>query len=229
PIERRAAEVGAPLIVARRDWAVHVEHGRLVYQDDSGLLDLDLPKLTGAHQIQNAGTAIAALRALGASDTAVQSAVADAEWPARMQRLEGHPLTQVLPGGTSLWLDGGHNAAAGEAIAAILDDWRVASNRPVHVICGMLDTKSAADFLLPLGPRVASLTTVEIPGAGATFSAEELAGFARDAGISAEPVENLGAAASRIASLPGAPGHVLICGSLYLAGHVMAMSDPRAS
>jgi dihydrofolate synthase/folylpolyglutamate synthase len=221
-IEARAAAIGAPLLVHGRDWLVRTEHGRVVYQDEQCLFDLDPPRLSGPHQIANGGIAIAALRALGLDQRAAQAALRDAAWPARMQRLTRGPLAEALPPGAELWLDGGHNAAAGEAIAAVLDEWRARAAGPVHLVVGMLETKAAADFLRPLGPRVASLHTVAIPGAEASYSAEALAEAAAVAGVRARPAASVEAAVAEIAGAAKAPFRVLICGSLYLAGNVLA-------
>jgi dihydrofolate synthase/folylpolyglutamate synthase len=225
-IEARAAAVGAPLLVHGRDWLVRPEHGRVVYQDEHCLLDLDPPRLLGQHQVGNGGVAIAALRALGLDQRAAQAALSTAIWPARMQRLTRGPLVEALPAGAELWLDGGHNAAAGEAIAAVLDEWRaraaLPAPLPVHLVVGMLETKAAADFLRPLGPRAAGVRTVAIPGADASYSAEALAGIAERAGIRARPAASVLDAVTGIAGAATAPFRVMICGSLYLAGHVLA-------
>lgn len=223
-IEARAEAIGAPVLVHGRDWLVRTEHGRLVYQDDTCLLDLDRPALAGDHQILNAGTATAALRALGTPVPAIETALAEAVWPARMQRIAEGPLAARLPEGTELWLDGGHNAAAGEALAAVLDDWHARSVGPVHVITGMLQTKAAGNFLAPLGPRVASLQTVQIPGAEASYTAEDLADEARASGAAAVSAPDVATALERAVAQMDGPGRVLICGSLYLAGSVLETS-----
>ena len=219
-IEARAAQSGAPLLVHGQDWLVRMEYGRLVYQDDHGLLDMDPPRLPGAHQVQNAGAAIAALRVLGFDDAACQAALTGAEWPARMQRITHGALLDLLPDGVELWLDGGHNPAAGEAIAAIMDDWHARAPGSVHAIAGMLNTKSAVDFLRPLIPRVTSMQTVAILDAEATFSAQELAGMVADLGGEATARDTVRAALGALHEVK-APARVLICGSLYLAGAVL--------
>ena len=168
-IEARADAVGAPLLVHGRDWTVWEEHGRMAFQDAGGLMDLALPRLVGAHQVANAGIAVAALRALGAGEAACAAAVRDVEWPARMQRLRRGPLVKAA-GGAELWLDGGHNPAAGAAIAEALG--RLPA-RPVHLVVGMLRTKDVGGFLRPLEGVAASLHAVSIPGESATLSAEE--------------------------------------------------------
>ncbi|MEO0487737.1 MAG: folylpolyglutamate synthase/dihydrofolate synthase family protein [Pseudomonadota bacterium] len=216
-IEAQAARLGAPLIAHGQHWHVTEERGRLVFQDDSGLLDLPPPNLPGPHQFDNAGTTLAALRALGHEETACEAAVTRAVWPARMQRLRTGPLVDAAPE-AELWLDGGHNPAAGAAIAATLARL---PDRPTHLICGMLKTKDVTGYMQPLAPMAASLTCVSIPGEQATLAADETAQFARAAGhdvvTSADSVE---AAVARITeSTPEA--RILICGSLYLAGHIL--------
>lgn len=218
-IHEQASRVGAPLRVHGEDWLVRTEHGRVVYEDDDGLLDLDPPRLKGQHQIQNAGITVAALRALGQSEATCQAALRLAEWPARMQRLTSGPLIDLLPPDAELWLDGGHNEAAGEAIASVLDDWHGANRVPTHLITGMLETKSAADFLRPLLPRMASVQTVSIPDTQASFSAEQLSDIA---GPSATPSPSVFDAVKAVARAASGPCRVVICGSLYLAGYVLA-------
>ncbi|MEM7498758.1 MAG: folylpolyglutamate synthase/dihydrofolate synthase family protein [Pseudomonadota bacterium] len=218
-IEARAAEIGAPLRVAGRDWQVRAEGEGLVYEDHAGRLSLPLPALPGAHQHANAGTAVAALRALGHGAPA--AALSRAEWPARLQRLTRGPLTAMLPAGVTLWLDGGHNPAAGEAIAAHFAP-RVAAGGRLHLVTGMLDTKAAEDYARPLAPLVTGARTVAIPGATATLPAATLAERFTAAGIKASPAQSVGEAVAALAR-DAAPGdHVLLCGSLYLAGHVLA-------
>ena len=226
-IHEQAHRVGAPCRVYGEDWIVRAEHGRLVYEDEEGLLDLDPPRLKGDHQIQNAGVAVAALRAMGQSDQACQTALRDAQWPARMQRLGSGTLSRLLPEGTDLWLDGGHNAAAAEAIAGVLDDWHAGSRRPVHAVVGMLETKSAADYFRPLAPRVSSFDCLTIPDTPASFQAETLAGIARDAGAKARVANSLEEALAAISEQAEPPYRVLICGSLYLAGHVLGLDETQ--
>lgn len=219
-IEARAEQIGAPLMLHGQDWMVRTEHGRLVYEDGRGLLDLDPPRLPGVHQVENAGTAIAALRALGASDTACQAALS-AEWPARLQRLTSGQLLDPLPSGAELWLDGGHNPAAGEAIAAQLDEWHRAGRHPLHLIIGMLETKDVAEYLRPLVPRATTIGTLTIPDTPASLSAQDIAAAAASLGSVATAHPSLEAA---LGALSGAepPCRVLICGSLYLAGHALS-------
>lgn len=214
-IEVRAARLGAPLLVQGQHWHVTTEGGRLVYQDDTGLLDLPLPNLAGPHQVQNAGVALAALRALGHSAGA-EAAVTQAHWPARMQRLRHGPLVDALPQGR-LWLDGGHNPAAGHAIAATLAQMKLGK---LWMICGMLNTKDVGGFMRPLAGVTQRLYAVSIPGEAATLSAQDTATAAQSAGIPAQQAQSVADALADIAT-QDPQAQVLICGSLYLAGHIL--------
>jgi dihydrofolate synthase/folylpolyglutamate synthase len=219
-IEARAARLGAPVLAYGQQWHVRTERGRLVYQDETGLLDLPMPALLGAHQVQNAGAAIAALRALGFDEAACSGAMTDAVWPARMQRLKTGLYAARAPG-VELWLDGGHNVACAEAIAALLADLPMWAT---YLICGMLNTKDVSGYMTPLAPHVAQLFAVGIPGEANTLPAEVTAQAARDAGIEARAHLSVTDALDEIAALdPNA--RVLICGSLYLAGHVLREMD----
>lgn len=213
-IEARAARVGAPLHVYGQHWHVMEEHGRLVFQDETGLLDLPLPALAGAHQVYNAGMALAALRTLRAGDP--EAAVTSVEWPARMQRIRTGPLPKLAPN-AEIWLDGGHNPAAGQALAATLAEL---PGRPTHLICGMLRTKDVTGFLRPLADEAEILHAVEISGESATLSAEETVEYARQAGHRASASTSVASALTDIvADAPNA--RIVICGSLYLAGQVL--------
>ena len=215
-IEARTEALGAPLLAQGQQWHAWEERGRLVFQDENGLLDLPLPVLPGAHQIENAGAALAVLRQLQLGEAAYEGAMTRADWPARMQRLRKGPLAEMAPE-AELWLDGGHNPAAGKALAAHLGGL---PGRPTHLICGMLNTKDARGFLGPLAAVADSLTAVNIPGEANTLSAEDTARMAEDAGHRALKAEDVTTALRAIVSeTPEARG--LICGSLYLAGSVL--------
>ena len=215
-IEARAEKLGAPLLVHGQHWHVFEERGRLIFQDENGLLDLPLPTLPGPHQIDNAGAALAALRHLGADGAACEAAVTGAYWPARMQRLAHGPLVEAA-GGCELWLDGGHNPAGGEAVAATLARM---PKKPTHLILGMLNTKDIAGYLRPVAAEARSLTAVSIPGEANTLSAADTQAAAAKAGIEAGTAASVAEAVAAIAARdPGA--RILICGSLYLAGHIL--------
>lgn len=215
-IEATAAKLGAPVFAYGQHWHVWEERGRLIYQDETGLLDLPLPALIGAHQVQNAGAAIAALRVLGFDDAACEAAVTKAEWPARMQRLRRGPLVDAADR-AELWLDGGHNPAAGDALAEALTRL---PERPLFMVCGMLNTKDIGGYLRPLAASAQKLYAVSIPGSEATLPAEATAAAARDAGMNAVQSDDVMTAITDIvAETPNA--RILICGSLYLAGEIL--------
>ncbi|WP_170333765.1 bifunctional folylpolyglutamate synthase/dihydrofolate synthase [Ruegeria arenilitoris] len=215
-IEYTAARLGAPLLVHGQHWHVHEENGRLIYQDETGLRDLPLPNLLGTHQIQNAGAAVAVLRHLKLGDDAYEAAVSKAEWPARMQRLKTGPLVEQAPQ-AELWLDGGHNAAAGIALADVLSKL---PKRPTHMICGMLNTKDVTGYLAPLAAQAESLTAVSIPGEANTLSAEDTSAAANRVNLPSDTADSVADALAAITA-KDPQARVLICGSLYLAGNIL--------
>ncbi|MGF1593257.1 MAG: bifunctional folylpolyglutamate synthase/dihydrofolate synthase [Kiloniellaceae bacterium] len=220
-LERHAERVGAPLFACGRDWTFTPTPQGFRYEDAAGRRDLPRPSLRGPHQIANAALAVACATRLGEfgiDDDALARGVSGAQWPARLQRLTRGPLVEALPEGWELWLDGGHNPAAGVALAESLAEWR---DRPLDLIYGMLDTKAAAGYLEALAPQVHSLQAVRIPGEPASLSAEAAAGHAAAAGIDSAPAESVAAALRTILDKADRPGRVLICGSLYLAGRVL--------
>ncbi|WP_323767610.1 folylpolyglutamate synthase/dihydrofolate synthase family protein [Marinovum sp.] len=215
-IEARAASLGAPLIAHGQHWHAFEERGGMVYQDETGLLDLPLPNLPGAHQVDNAGAALAALRHLGFDAAACAAAVTGAFWPARMQRLTEGALAALAPQ-AELWLDGGHNAAAGAALAAHLARL---PDRPTHLICGMLNTKDVTGYLRPLAGVAESLTAVAIPGEANTLPAEATVAAAKAVDLPARSAPTVSDALRALhQTVPEA--RILICGSLYLAGSVL--------
>jgi dihydrofolate synthase / folylpolyglutamate synthase len=224
-VERQAAKIGAPLAVSGEHWRAHEESGRLVYADDDGLLDLPRPRLMGRHQIENAGTAIATLRfsrAFRVPQNAIETGIAGAEWPARMQHLTTGHLLRRLPDGSELWLDGGHNVAGGMAVAAALAELEERAPRPLVLVVGMLGTKDTDGFLHCFTGLARHLFAVPVP-AEIARTPQEVAATAIDAGLSAEPTGSIEEALDRVAALKlETPPRVLITGSLYLAGAVLA-------
>lgn len=215
-IARIAADRVAPLLARGRDWRCDLRTDGMHYADARGALDLPPPALPGPHQAENAGIAIAALRAWNPAwltDLAIARGVASAQWPARMQRLHG-ALAASLPAGFELWLDGGHNAGAGEALAAHLPSWR---DRPLHLVVGMKKGKASEAFLRPLIPFATSLHAVAEPGQHLAMPVEDI--VAASGGV-AQPGPTVAEALAKIAR-DQPPGRVLVCGSLYLAGEVL--------
>ncbi|RIA36646.1 dihydrofolate synthase/folylpolyglutamate synthase [Hephaestia caeni] len=218
-----AAAAAAPVKALGVDWFYEVRGDRLDYRDAQGALDTPLPGLPGPHQPGNLALAIAMLRhqtQLAIPTTAIETAARCANWPARMQRLADGPLTRRLPAASALWLDGGHNQAAGAAVATAIADLR--GDRPLHLVCGMLANKDAAGFLAPLARQASSLTAVPIPG-HACHPPAALARTAAALGLETNVADTVGDALRRIADRHDATDPVvLIVGSLYLAGEVLA-------
>ncbi len=224
-IEARAAEVGASLLVHGQDWQGFEQHGRLVYQDETALLDLPMPVLAGRFQIENAATAVAAIRALSDERISVDN-IADglrtAQWQARLQRLGPGKLHDLVPSDAELWVDGGHNPAAGRALAESLADLDERLAKPLMLVVGMLNTKAAADYLAPFAGLAAGIVTVTIPGESNALGAADLAAISRGLGIDAEPAGGIEEAVTIAGQIEPSP-RILLCGSLYLAGHVLAL------
>jgi dihydrofolate synthase/folylpolyglutamate synthase len=227
-IEREARRVRAPLFAAGEGWHVGVERGRLVYQDDRGLMDLAAPKLFGRHQFDNAGLAVATLRAIGTlriPSAAFEAGIVNAEWPARMQRLTCGPLLEWGPAGSEIWLDGGHNADGGRVVAAALGDLEERVSRPLVVIAGMMGNKDASAFLANFAGLTRHIMAVSIPGEANAMPPERLADAARSLGMRVEISAGVEAALRTLAGLAyEIPPRILITGSLYLAGHVLALN-----
>ena len=225
-IETQANRMRAPLHAAGQQWHVSVERGRLVYQDDRGLLDLAAPKLFGRHQFDNAGLAIATLRAIDAfklNMSAFEAGIVNAEWPARMQRLTSGALVGQGPQGSELWLDGGHNAEGGRVVAATLGDLEERVSRPLVVVAGMMGNKDAGAFLANFAGLTRHIIAVPVPGRAGGMSPDRLADAARALGMRVETAASVEAALQRLASLAyEVPPRILITGSLYLAGPVLA-------
>ncbi|MDQ2082103.1 folylpolyglutamate synthase/dihydrofolate synthase family protein [Xanthobacteraceae bacterium Astr-EGSB] len=223
-ITDRAERVGAPLCVLGQDWTVGEERGRLVYQDLKGLMDLPAPRLYGRHQFDNAGTAIAALRASGLAlpASAFEQGILKADWPARLQRLTTGKLAALVPPGSELWLDGSHNADGGRITAAVIADFEERVPRPLILVVGMLSTKDTAGFLANFTGLARRLIAVPVHQEKG-LPADTIADVARMIGLAADSTDTVEAALARIARLDiEAPPRILITGSLYLAGEVLA-------
>lgn len=210
---QEAARLGCPLALQGRDWRIVPQGARLHYEDRHGTLDLPPPCLAGPHQIDNAGLAIATMRAaaLPVADHAY-GGIAQARWPARLQRLQGG-LLALLPAGSELYLDGGHNEGAGQALAAALKAWR---DRPLYLLVGMKKSKDAQGFLRPLLDLADAVFAVREAG---QHLAAEIADIIAAAGGAARPGPDVRGALAALGAMP--PGRVVICGSLYLAGEVL--------
>ncbi len=226
-IERVAEKALAPLYIANQDWQSYEQHGRMVFQDEGGLLDLSLPQLKGPHQVDNAGNAIAALRVLADSrvtDVHIEQGLKSVVWPARMQKLGYGVLTDLVPKDAELWLDGGHNPSAGRVIARAFSDINDRHSRPLVLIWGMLNSKDAGRFIECFAGLAQRVVTIAIPDEPNAIPADQLADTARRHGLSAETAGSLEKALGQASLTTPAP-RILICGSLYLAGHVLSLHD----
>ncbi len=221
-----AERLGCPHIVYGQDYFAYEENGRLVYQDGDVLFDLTLPRLPGRHQYANAAAAIAAVRMAGfdighrAADTAMQTV----EWPARMQRLTEGRLIELGPQGAEIWLDGGHNPGAGMVIAEELAAREERDERPLFLIAGMIDTKDQTSYFGAFHGLVRHVYAVPVNESDTGVPNEVLAARAREAGLSAEPVNSVASALQLLRDTwkeGDKPPRILICGSLYLAGQVL--------
>jgi dihydrofolate synthase/folylpolyglutamate synthase len=224
-LERQAARLKAPIKIAGEDWTATEERGRLVYQDDNGLLDLPAPKLHGRHQFENAGLAIAALRTVPQfkiSPAAFEAGMVKADWPARLQRLSAGRLVNLIPAGSELWLDGGHNPDGGRAVAAALADLEERVSRPLVLIVGMLATKDCEGFLGNFTGLARRVIAVPVPGVDKAVTAPALADIARKLDLPATSRDTLDEAFDAVRKLDlDPPPRILITGSLYLAGEVL--------
>ena len=196
-IERVAERIRSPLSIAGQDWQVFEQHGNLVFQDEAGLLDLPMPQLKGRHQIDNAGNAIAAIRAIAdprIADRHIAQGIKATTWPARMQRLGLGALSPLIPAESELWLDGGHNPSAGRAMAQAFSELNDRHSRPLVLIWGMLNTKDVGNFIGCFEGVASRVIALTIPGEENAVSAEALAEAARKHGLPAETASGLEAA-----------------------------------
>ncbi len=229
--EARAAELGIPLYRAGRDWQAARERGELRFADRDGKRRYPLPALPGDHQIDNAGMALATVRLLKAAgfrlgERSVGKGLVTVEWPARLQRLTQGPLVERLPAGWEFWLDGGHNAAAGEMLARHAAGWRDARPElPVRLVFGMLDTKQPVEFLRPLATVAQDIVAVPIGGGHHSLTAEAMVAAAKVGGFAkASSAASVAAAIDALIAADPEPARLLVCGSLYFAGEVLAQN-----
>ena len=222
-----AERLGCPYTVYGQDFMAHEEYGRLVYQDEFGLADLPLPRLPGRHQYANAAAAIRAVKAAGLAVTehAMELGLAHVEWPGRLQRLTDGALARLAPRGSEIWVDGGHNPGAGQVIAETMASFEERDARPLFLVTGMINTKDPVGYFEPFGGLAERVFTVPIRGSDAGLDPVALAGDAARAGLDVEPLSSVAdalAEISRITAEDAVPPRILIGGSLYLVGDVLA-------
>ncbi|MFB2552999.1 bifunctional folylpolyglutamate synthase/dihydrofolate synthase [Ensifer soli] len=224
-----AERLGCPLSVYGQDYLAYEEHGRLIYQDESGLMDLPLPRLPGRHQYANAAAAIRAVRMAGfdVSERAIEQGLTTVEWPARMQRLTSGHLIAMAPRNAELWLDGGHNPGAGQVIAEAMANLEEREPRPLFLVAGMINTKEPVGYFEAFRGLAEHVFTVPVEQSDAGLDPAALALDAATAGLEATACDSVGDALATIAALTSAdtvPPRILIGGSLYLAGEVLALN-----
>lgn len=222
-----AERTGCPYAVYGQDFQAHEEFGRLVYQDEFGLMDLPLPRLPGRHQYGNAAAAIRAIKAAGlsVSERALETGIAGVEWPGRLQRLTEGALVRLAPAGSEIWVDGGHNPGAGRVIAETMVTFEERDPRPLFLITGMINTKEPVGYFEPFRDIAERVFTVPIHGSDAGIDPVALASDAIEAGLAAGARETVGEALVEIGRLTAGnprPPRILIGGSLYLVGDVLA-------
>ncbi len=224
-IENVAGGVGAPLARLGREWSFKRADSHLVVQDESGEARYPLPALAGDHQVENAALAAVCARLLPGfevGDAAIVQGLREARWPGRLQRIPWAGLSD----GWEIWVDGGHNAAAAHVLARVAEAW---ADRPLDLVVGMLNTRPPEDYLRPLAPFVRRMAAVAIPDQAASRTADEIYSVARSLDINSETDASVGEAITRLASGAAQPGRILVCGSLYLIGDVLATAGVAAA
>jgi dihydrofolate synthase/folylpolyglutamate synthase len=222
-----AERLGCPHVVYGQDFVAHEEYGRLVYQDEFGLADLPLPRLPGRHQYANAAAAIRAVKAIGVtlSERGLEAGLSGVEWPGRLQRLTEGALVRLAPRGSEIWVDGGHNPGAGQVIAETMANLEERDPRPLFLVTGMINTKDPVGYFDPFRGLAERVFTVPIRGSDAGLDPVALADDAMRAGLEAEPLLTVAAALAeicRITEEDSVPPRILVGGSLYLVGDVLA-------
>lgn len=220
-----AERLDCPTVIYGQDFLAFEENGRMVYQDEDGLMDLPSPRLPGRHQFANAAAAIAAVKAAGfeISHRAAERAMTHVAWPARMQKLTQGKLVDLAPKGADIWLDGGHNPGAGIVIAEALAEQEEKNPRPLILISGMINTKDQTGYFSAFKGLARHVYTVPVSNSEAGVPNDELALRAEEAGLSAEPVSSVASALMLLRdSWDGPAPRILIGGSLYFAGAVLA-------
>ena len=219
-IDKAARRLGVTPLYQSEDFTGAADNGRLAYQDETGLLDLPAPGLAGPHQFENAALAIAAVRhfKLPVTEAQIATGLRNVYWPARLMPLKGK-LRDLLPAGSELWLDGGHNAHGAAALAVALEEMQAARPKPLVIILGMMNNRTPADFLAPFAGKAQKVYALDIPGEQNAHKAATIAEAAKAAGFDAAAKRSVISALKAAAEVPGA--RVVICGSLYLAGDVL--------
>ena len=219
-----AERLNAPILFAGEDFDGYPQNGWLIYQDETGLMDLPPSRLAGQFQYDNASLAIAAIRHfnLPVTEKQIAKGLGKVDWPARLMPISNGALRDLLPASHELWLDGGHNEAGGKVLANALHKMQQSSSRPLILIMGTFANKDAKGFLTHFGDMPDLVLTVRIPGDRVSWSARQLADQAKAIGLEAQPKRSIKAALTDAAKIENA--RVVICGALHLAGNVLAQN-----
>jgi len=226
-LEREARRIGAPVTIAGEDFHIREENGRFVYEDERGLLDLPLPRLPGRHQQANAAGAIAALRAVAPDVGAehIEAGLTRAEWPARLQLLSRGRVAELVPPGSEVWLDGGHNDDGGRVLAEAMAEFEEKSARPLVFVCGAQVTKDVRALIKHFVGLAREVVAVPVEGEHKSWPPEEIAALACAEGMRTAAAESVEEALAIISQRNyETPPRILIAGSLYLAAGVLALN-----
>ena len=224
-IDAVAAKIEAPLALLGREWSFERSPSGLAVRDARGEGRYPLPGLAGDHQVENAALAAVCARLLPGfdiGDAAIAQGLLRARWPGRLQRIPWPGLAE----GWEVWVDGGHNEAGATALARVAEGW---ADRPLDLVVGMLNTRPPKDFLRPLAPHVRRLAAVPIPGQAASATPEDIEAAACALGLVCKTSASVEGAIERFTAGPSRPGRILVCGSLYLIGDVLAASGVPAA
>lgn len=221
-LKPRAKALDVPLVLEGEDFFARTRPDGMVFEGVSGPVALPAPALVGAHQVRNAGVALACIEQLkdfSVPEAALGQGLRTVTWPARLQRLSHGPLADLLPDGWELWLDGGHNVGAAKTLSQQARAWR---DKPLYLVLGMLDGKDPVGYLKALKGRVKVLRCIDIPDQPSAVGANQLAAMAETLIVDVAPSDSLHYAVKGLSVTQPGPARILIAGSLYLAGHVLA-------
>ncbi len=227
-LETVATQNSAPVLISGQDFDFYRDATGFVYQDTDGLLDLPLPRLNGDHQLGNAALAIAAIRAgdIEVSDRSIEAGMKSVAWPGRLERLPAGAITAAFAPNTVIWIDGGHNPAAGEVIAAELLRQNAGVSRRFLLVCGMINTKEPVGYFRPFTKLETQVITVPVAMSEAGIPPDELAASARNAGLNASSALSLEDGICQVAETAEQSPEleVIFCGSLYMVGEVLGLN-----
>ncbi|MBT5914285.1 bifunctional folylpolyglutamate synthase/dihydrofolate synthase [Rhodospirillaceae bacterium] len=226
-IKLKAEETGSPLFIFQRDWNITETKSAIKFEVEGSTSYFEKPNLKGIHQIQNAGIAIAATHylkeVLPIKNGSIDQGLLTVKWPARLQKINEGPLINILPTNVELWIDGGHNQNASLLIAHTIRNWKIKNPcLSIHMVFGCLSNRETKALLQPFINIIDLVQTVKIPEQANSASRELVAHTAKSMGFRASPADTVAKAIKNIISLSAGKRLILIYGSLYLSGSVLA-------